>query len=444
VLFNKALQFTQTLLHGPMVRRGYATLIIKLLNLFLVLLLNVLLARMLGAEELGIYAFAVSVVTILSIPAMAGLPALLVREVAKNQLMENWMLLKGVLARAFQFSFVLSTLIGIGVALSVWGVAESSQQNMQADVLLIALFLIPIIALSELRSGALRGFKKIIEAQIPEMLIRPFGFMCLIVIIATFGPVSAQDVVFAHVMAAATAFVVGSFFLFRTLPGQLSNIRPAFEQRRWFRSMLPLTILTGMEVVNGQADILILGILATSEEVGLYRIAMQGAALVPLGLFSVNMVLGPYIAQSYAAGNQEKLQKFATISCRVSVAIAVLVTVVLVGFGDTLLVVLFGEEFGGGYWALVILATGYLLWVCFGSVILLLTMTGHDKEAMKGALIGAVGNIILNIVLIPPFGMIGAAFATITSLLIWNTLLLRAVRKKLRIDSSIFYRGGRG
>jgi len=121
VLFNKALQFTQTLLHGPMVRRGYATLIIKLLNLFLVLLLNVLLARMLGAEELGIYAFAVSVVTILSIPAMAGLPALLVREVAKNQLMENWMLLKGVLARAFQFSFVLSTLIGIGVALSVWG-----------------------------------------------------------------------------------------------------------------------------------------------------------------------------------------------------------------------------------------------------------------------------------------------------------------------------------
>ncbi len=435
----------KTVFHGQVTRQGYAIVIMKSLNLLLILSLNVLLARTLGAKQLGIYAFTISVVTILSIPAMAGLPILLTREVAKIRLTENWKLLKGMLIRAFQFSFVLSILLGVGVALSVWIITQSNQKIMQASVLLIALPLIPIKALSELRIGVLSGFKKIIEARIPEMLILPFCLMGLIVVIAVSGPVTARDAVLAHMLAAMIAFVVGAYFMYRVLRVlPWSKTKPTYEHRSWLNSMVPLTLLAGMQIINGQTDIVVLGMLATKEEVGLYRIAMQGATLVLLGLYAVGTVTGPYIAQFYTMGDQKRLQELTTIGSRVSVAWAIFATVVLAGFGDTLLVVLFGEEFGGSYQVLVILSIGYLFSVCFGFVIVLLTMTGHEEKAMRAVAMAAVINVILNVVFIPPFGMIGAASATVTSFLIGNILLFRIVRQKLGIDTLVFYRQAQG
>jgi len=76
--------------------------------------------------------------------------------------------------------------------------------------------------------------------------------------------------------------------------------------------------------------------------------------------------------------------------------------------------------------------------VAAGSVGNILNMTGHEKEVIGGILISLVFNIGLNLFLVPRLGMIGAATATGTSIVIWNIILWALVKQKIGINASVF------
>lgn len=436
MLIRKKAESDQFEWRKKLLNGGSGTVVIKLVNLALVFLLNIMLARYLGAAELGVYAFAVAIVTILSIPAKAGLPTLLVREISIYSQKGQWGLLRGLLIRGTQFVSAASLLLISGGAALVWLFKGASE--VASLTLLVAFPLILLIALSELRVGALRGLHRVIEAQVPEMLVRPI-FLCVFIAVVANSSFGALDAIFGYVMAALLSFIVGGVFLLRALPKQVQGLMSVYEDKRWLNSMVPLALLTGMQIINSQADVVILGLMGSTEDVGLYRIAMQAATLVTLSLYAVNMVVGPYFSRFYESGDMQNFQRMVTMGSRFSVFGALPIAAVFVFFGENLLGVLFGAEFVESYWALIILATGYLLSVCFGSVVLVLTMTGFEADAMKGAALAAMINIILNIILIPVLGMVGAALATVTSLLIWNIKLFLTVKKKVGINSSVFY-----
>ena len=114
---------------------------------------------------------------------------------------------------------------------------------------------------------------------------------------------------------------------------------------------------------------------------------------------------------------------------------------VLVFFGESLLEAVYGVGFSKGHFALGVLALGHVASAWFGSVAYLLNMTGHERDTARGAIVGATSNLLLNLLLIPPFGIEGAAVATAGSVLIWNALLHRKARSRLQLDSSVLGRG---
>jgi O-antigen/teichoic acid export membrane protein len=85
----------------------------------------------------------------------------------------------------------------------------------------------------------------------------------------------------------------------------------------------------------------------------------------------------------------------------------------------------------------VILAFGQLINVLFGPVGILLNMTGHERDTMRGLTMAAVLNVLLSLTLIPMFGINGAAIASAITLVICNVLLWKSVRKRLDIQSAI-------
>jgi O-antigen/teichoic acid export membrane protein len=98
----------------------------------------------------------------------------------------------------------------------------------------------------------------------------------------------------------------------------------------------------------------------------------------------------------------------------------------------------FGVEFVAAYTPLMILLIGQFVNSATGAVWFLLNMTGHERETARGLAVSAVLNLMLNLLLTPPFGIIGAAVATTTALITWNVLLWWAVRKRLGINSLVF------
>ncbi|WP_157633657.1 oligosaccharide flippase family protein [Thioflavicoccus mobilis] len=99
---------------------------------------------------------------------------------------------------------------------------------------------------------------------------------------------------------------------------------------------------SGLQAVNAQVGILLLGFFASSEVVGIYKVAVAVATLIAFGLQAVNMVVMPYFARLHAQGDRVRLQRLVTQSDRAILALAVPATLVFVLFGERFLVLAFG------------------------------------------------------------------------------------------------------
>lgn len=426
------------------------SLVLRVGSAVLGLTVSILLARLLGAEEYGAYAFAYALVMLLALPAQAGLPTLLVREVARYEIDGRWGLLRGLLRRSNQLVALLTTLI-VTVALLLMFVFDLGFTPVQRATFSWALALLPVMALGNLRGATLRGLRKVVQGQLPEMVIRPGLFVLALL---AFLPITSLPVTEAveltpplamalHAVAALVAFLIGVWLLRRELPGTIVTTRRAYETRAWLRSLLPLTLLAGVAMINNQMDIVLLGVLGTVSDVGVYKVAFSASTPIVFALAAINVVVAPYFARAYSSGDREALQRLATWSARVSITAALPGAVLLIIFGEPLLGFVFGGEFATGARSLALLAVGQLGAVAAGSVGNILNMTGHEGDTVFASGLAALVNLVLNLALIPVLGIEGAATATAVSLILWNLILVFRVHSRTGIISLAWYPGQR-
>lgn len=418
------------------------SLVLRVSSAAISLVISILLARELGAEGYGVYAFAYAVIMLLALPAQAGLPTLLVREVARYEAEERWGLLGGLLRRSNQLVGLLTILI-IGGAVAVMVLFNLGFSDAERATFGWALVLLPVLALGFLRGAALRGLRRVVEGQLPELGVRPGLFVLALLGLLAVGwldPAAAIELtpwlaMALHTGAALVAFLVGVWLLRRELPAAVARAKRAYETRAWLRSLLPLTLLAGVTMINSRMDIVLLGVMMTPTDVGVYRVATSMAASIVFALSAVNSVVAPYFARAYSSEDRAGLQRLATWSARVAATVAVPAAVVLIVVGGPILGFVYGSEFAAGAMALAILSIGQLGNVAAGSVGNILNMSGHERDTVLASGAAAVVNLVLNLALIPPFGIEGAATATMTSLILWNAILVHRVWRRTGVVS---------
>ena len=239
-------------------------------------------------------------------------------------------------------------------------------------------------------------------------------------------------------VAALIALAASLWFLAKSLPPAVHNAIPRFETTTWFRHALPVLGVAGLQVVMLQADVLMLGSLGSAEAAGVFSVVKKVSGVLAVGLSIVNMPLGPLLADLYARQDMSGLQRLVFKSARVVLLLTVPMGCAVIGFGDDILRLL-GEGFSTGSSALIILAIGQVINAAMGSVMLLLLMTGHERDAMVGVGIAAALNVALNLLLIPIWDIDGAAIATAVSMIVWNIVLFRRVRVRLGIVSTALH-----
>lgn len=428
-------------LRRRLVRDGTGSVILKVTSTFIALMLSIILARTLEPAGYGVYAFVFALVSILAIPAKLGLPQLIVRETAKAQAMGEWQTMRGLWRWSTAFVSAFSALL-IGLAfIGLWLFGEGVPPDYRTT-LVFGLLIVPFAALGNLRGAALRGLRKVVLGQLPETVLRPAIFILLIIAAILILPEGALDpgkAMVLHVLAAAIAFGIGAWMLWRSKPSELAaNPGSNYCSLQWLAAAFPLALIGGLQLVNHHADILMLGMFRSAEEVGIYRVVVAGATVVAFGLQAVTMVVSPYFARLYSQGRKDDLQRLVTLSARAILALSLPSALVLMAFGDVILGALFGGDYAGGATALSILAVGQLASAVMGSVVTLLNMTGHEQDALRATAVAAAVNILLNMILIPFYGIEGAAFASAVTLIIWNVQLHVAVRRRLGIETLAF------
>lgn len=428
----------KTLLSSRLARETSWSFLLKISQAGFSFLSTVLLARILGAEGYGIYAYAYAFVTLLSTPAQAGLPTLVMRETARGMAEGRPELVQGIWRWAGKIVMFISVILVLVIGVIVL-ISKKGKFGLREWTFLWALLLVPLVCLGNLRGAALRGLHKIIMGQLPEFFIRPALFLVFLCVgLLSTKKLTPPQAMALNVAAAGLAFIIGAWLLYRNTPSNVHKANPIYEGKSWLGSLIPLAFIAGMWVINSQADIVMLGLFKPPAAVGIYRVAVQFALVASFGLQAVNMVVAPRFAAFYTKKEMSRLQRLVTRSAQAVLAFNLLVTGFFVLFGRVFLDLVFGKDFTTAYVPLLILLIGQLVNSAAGSVGALLNMTGHERDTARGLALAAGINIVLNFLLIPPLGPKGAAVATAVSMMTWNIALWWLVRKRLGINSLAF------
>lgn len=411
---------------------------IRVVNSLLTIILSVIISKTLGVHEFGVYAYIITLTSILVIPASLGFPELITRNIASYSTGLKWGLFKGILLKSSKIVIVSSSLI---IILSL--LVSFLLKNRIADyitIFWIALFFIPIISLNQIRNAILRGLHKTIIGQIPEVLVQPIVLIVVIFFLTLYSGkenVSAIDIVLSRIGSMVVALIFGLYFLKKYIPYDVKSFSPEYDTVAWRQSALTFMIIEGVTQLLNMMDIIMLGVLGDAESVGLYKVSSTGAWCVTFMFTSVNCVLGPIISKLAIEGEMAKLQSIVTYSSRLIFAATLPFAFCLIFYGKDILSMIYGAQFASGYKALAILSFGQLVNASLGSVVLILNMTGNEKSSLKGQGIALLFNVILNIAFIPKWGAEGAAMATCISVIAWNIVLAALVYKHLDIHTTV-------
>lgn len=400
-------------------------------------LMHLGLARWMGAAEYGTYVFVLSVATILGIAAKMGFPTAALRFVSEYQEAKEWALLHGAVRRLWS----ITLLAGLAVAAFAYGGVEVLHRIgwvNHATALQTGVWLIPLLGLLTLQKQMVRGLEHMILAYAPSYIGRhTFVLLAVGGAYLTFGSVDSITALVLTGVGIGIIVFSQAVLGWWTIPASARRSLPEFRTRKWFRVALPLLLVASFHVILGQTDLFLLGVLRESADVGIYNIALKTGTVVTFLLTGINAIAGPRIAKMHGNGELDQLQRMVTFVAHLSFWPSFLGGLALMGISEPFLS-LFGSEFTAAKWAMMIVIVGKLFSAGAGSVGYLANMTGNQDASARIFGWSAAINVSLNLVLIPQFGIEGAAVATASTTALWNVWLCWIVRRELGIVSHVF------
>ena len=191
-----------------------------------------------------------------------------------------------------------------------------------------------------------------------------------------------------------------------------------------------LFLTSGGVLVFSQADTVLIGYFLENADVGVYRVALQFTAVATFTTYALRTTLWPKVSRWGKNGEVGLVEESLARALSYSLILAVPVLTGGVLLGDKLLYFFYGAEFARGYTALVILLAVQVVNVFQYFFTMYLDAMNYPKESFKVTTVAVVVNIVLNVMLIPVIGIVGAAVATLVTMTL-NALLARRALSRI-------------
>jgi O-antigen/teichoic acid export membrane protein len=406
-------------LAGVMRRGASATLVVRAASAGLAFLVALALARLLGTQGYGAYAWAVGTVQVLSLVALLGLDQLLLKHAAVQRMRGGWGVLAGLLRRAV----TAVTLASLAIALLAVALAEllegGSDLGRHLELAVVGL---PAAALAALYAGALQGLQRVATALAASTLFRQLGLLvalgCAYLVVG--DELSSYAGVALQVGATFAALGL-TWGLLRRAVGAIGGGEPEPAPDGWLRSGLTMGISYLLVSASWQLPLVAVGAFAGETQAGLYAVAAQATVVLVMVYEAGRTPLTPIVARLWASEERPRLQRGLTRATRWIGGLSVLAGAMLVVLAEPLLSI-FGHEFEAGAPTLRILTVALALNAVTAFNGIALTMTGHERQAARSALCALVLAGGLLVPLASSDGAEGAALALLAATLLRNVV----------------------
>jgi O-antigen/teichoic acid export membrane protein len=401
---------------------------------------GIVIARGLGAAGAGVFFTAVAVFTIGAVTAQFGATTGLIRSIARFRALEQLDSIRPTLGAALLpvvlTSIVLSATLfffahDIAAAILDGNAATTAERYLRV----FAPFL-PLAAASSVILGATRGFGTMIPLVVIEHigkgLLRPV--LALAVLGAGLGSV-ALALAWAVPHALGLTAAIGALVLVmrRAARPDRGGYRPTPSlTSEFWRFTAPRGAAGILQITLAWLDTILVAALASPHEAGIYKAAISFINQGSFANQAIVFVVGPLLSGLLAQRLHERAQSVYHTATWWLSALAWPIYLTFAVFAPLFMSV-FGPEFVAGAKVLVILALPMLVAMAAGPVNVVLVMAGKSSWNLFNVGIALVTNIVLNVLLIPPFGITGAAVAWAATILVSNVAALLQVRLFLQL-----------
>jgi O-antigen/teichoic acid export membrane protein len=403
-----------------------AVFVSTVIQVALSFIIGVIIVRNTSKSEYGIYSLGLVIVGIFTIISALGLTDGSTRYVAYFRGKNETDKVRGVISSSIIISLVTSILLAFLLFLFSNFISNNIFHSPELSIpLKLFSAAIPFSVLTNLFVSIFLGFDQVGPSIYFQNILKNCTFIFILAIVIMNGS-PFIGIIVSYILPIVFTLIAITIYFFKKL-GNKWDFRKSINIDSMTKELLmfsfPLVAVNILIMTMYWANTLMIGYFKSPDEVGLYNVATPLASQLTIVLTSLGFLYTPIIANLYSNNRMKELGRIYAVSTKWSFMGSLPLFVALFMFPEVILELLYGHRYVDAAMALKILALGSFVNAITGNKYQTLMAVGKTSSLMRVFLIGGLVNVILNAVLIPPYGIVGAAIANSSGVAISNILL---------------------
>jgi O-antigen/teichoic acid export membrane protein len=412
---------------GNLITNGSISYLLTIIGIFFGYITTIYVTNLYGATVYGTLTLVITVVSIFSMIPKFGMDVALVRIIGGccgKKKEEIFLVFKVV----FVFTLILSILFSI-LLLILSGVISEGIFNKPElnEYLKIASIMIVTTTIVTIVSASLQGLGRVKECIFIQSVLLQLIFLILLLFNVS------DDIVLLYTYSSIISAILSLYYGIRKFSSLSGGVVKKTVKAIFIKTITiaaPMLYAGSFALLMNWIDILMLGFYRSGAEVGVFSAAQKVAGVISISLVAISSVVAPKFAEFYSKNDMQNLKKVAKQSTTIAFFTSIPIFLTLIVFSNEIMN-LFGDGFIIGSTVLIIISTAQFINAICGPVGYLMQMSNNQTTFKNIILLASIVNIFLNYILIPVYGINGAATSTLITMLIWNVTALLFLRKKM-------------
>ncbi len=417
-------------------RMALTVFAIRVFGALLAYVSQVILARLMGGHEYGIFVVVWTLVVVFGIIAPFGFSSSVLRLIPQYRANGDHAGLAGLFLGSRLFGLAMATGIAATGCLGIW-LFESVITSYYVLPLYLAAVCLPLFTFGSVQDGIARAHDWAFAAMLPTFVWRPLAILIGMILAIRLGwPASAETAAMVAIIATWSIALAQMLYLNRRLKSVSEPAAPSFSFRAWLTISVPILLVEGFFQLITSADVIMVSFFRPPDEVAVYYAASKTLALAHFVYFAVRSATAHRYSRLFHSNDRAGLETLVADTARWTFWPTLFIAALLVVIGPFLLA-LFGPGFSDGYPLLLILLVGVLARASVGPVDALLTMADQQNRCAMVYASTFVLNVTLNLAFIPWLGLMGAGLATALAMIFEAAALHHQAETRLGLHTFI-------